>query len=152
MPCLRRGAFPKLLSLFLLDPNAHRSTRRGERSAFAPGGARGHSSRNDQRKFFGQYGSRRHSELGSAATERENRGVSKRELSPLFGEAWRQQQYDLHAKGIDLYLYQQSLDTSSPSGRAMCQMMGVRGIRARHHRRTGGACQGEGHRTWSPGA
>jgi DNA invertase Pin-like site-specific DNA recombinase len=32
---------------------------------------------------------------------------------------------DLHAKGIDLYLHQQGLDTSTPSGRAMFQMMGV---------------------------
>jgi DNA invertase Pin-like site-specific DNA recombinase len=32
---------------------------------------------------------------------------------------------ELHAKGIDLYLHQQGLDTSTPSGRAMFQMMGV---------------------------
>jgi DNA invertase Pin-like site-specific DNA recombinase len=32
---------------------------------------------------------------------------------------------DLHAKGVDLYLHQQGLDTSTPSGRAMHQMMGV---------------------------
>jgi len=32
---------------------------------------------------------------------------------------------DLHSKGIDLYLHQQGLDTSTPSGRAMFQMMGV---------------------------
>jgi DNA invertase Pin-like site-specific DNA recombinase len=32
---------------------------------------------------------------------------------------------DLHAKGVDLYLHQQGLDTSTPSGRAMFQMMGV---------------------------
>jgi DNA invertase Pin-like site-specific DNA recombinase len=32
---------------------------------------------------------------------------------------------DLHAKGVDLYLHQQGLDTSTPSGRAMYQMMGV---------------------------
>jgi DNA invertase Pin-like site-specific DNA recombinase len=31
---------------------------------------------------------------------------------------------DLHAKGVDLYLHQQGLDTSTPSGRAMYQMMG----------------------------
>jgi DNA invertase Pin-like site-specific DNA recombinase len=30
---------------------------------------------------------------------------------------------DLHAKGVDLYLHQQGLDTSTPSGRAMFQMM-----------------------------
>lgn len=32
---------------------------------------------------------------------------------------------DMHAKGIDLYLHQQGLDTSTPSGKAMFQMMGV---------------------------
>jgi DNA invertase Pin-like site-specific DNA recombinase len=32
---------------------------------------------------------------------------------------------ELHAKGVDLYLHQQGLDTSTPSGRAMYQMMGV---------------------------
>ena len=32
---------------------------------------------------------------------------------------------ELHAKGVDLYLHQQGLDTSTPAGRAMFQMMGV---------------------------
>jgi DNA invertase Pin-like site-specific DNA recombinase len=32
---------------------------------------------------------------------------------------------DLHAKGVDLFLHQQGLDTSTPSGRAMYQMLGV---------------------------
>ena len=32
---------------------------------------------------------------------------------------------ELHAKGIDLYLHQQGLDTSTPAGRAMFQMLGV---------------------------
>lgn len=32
---------------------------------------------------------------------------------------------ELRAKGIDLYLHQQGLDTSTPSGRAMFQMLGV---------------------------
>ena len=32
---------------------------------------------------------------------------------------------DLHAKGVDVYLHQQGLDTSTSSGRAMYQMMGV---------------------------
>jgi TolB-like protein len=30
---------------------------------------------------------------------------------------------ELHAKGVDLFLHQQGLDTSTPSGRAMVQMM-----------------------------
>lgn len=32
---------------------------------------------------------------------------------------------DLHAKSVDLFLHQQGLDTSTPSGRAMFQMLGV---------------------------
>lgn len=32
---------------------------------------------------------------------------------------------DLNAKGVDLYLHVQALDTSTPSGRAMFQMLGV---------------------------
>jgi Resolvase, N terminal domain len=32
---------------------------------------------------------------------------------------------DLHAKGVDLFLHQQGLDTSTPSGGAMFQMLGV---------------------------
>ena len=32
---------------------------------------------------------------------------------------------DLHAKGIDLFLHQQGLDTSTPSGRATFHMLGV---------------------------
>lgn len=32
---------------------------------------------------------------------------------------------ELHAKGVDLYLHQQGLDTSTPAGRAMFQMLGI---------------------------
>lgn len=32
---------------------------------------------------------------------------------------------ELHAKGVDLYLHQQNLDTSTPAGKAMFQMCGV---------------------------
>jgi DNA invertase Pin-like site-specific DNA recombinase len=32
---------------------------------------------------------------------------------------------DIHAKGVDLYLHQQGIDTTTPSGKAMFQMMGV---------------------------
>jgi Resolvase, N terminal domain len=32
---------------------------------------------------------------------------------------------ELHAKGVDLFPHQQGLDTSTPSGRAMFQMLGV---------------------------
>jgi DNA invertase Pin-like site-specific DNA recombinase len=44
-------------------------------------------------------------------------GRSLQDLLSLLGE--------LHAKDVDLYLHQQGLDTSTPSGRAMYQMMGV---------------------------
>lgn len=32
---------------------------------------------------------------------------------------------ELHGKGVDLYLHQQGIDTSTPAGRAMFQMLGV---------------------------
>ena len=32
---------------------------------------------------------------------------------------------DVHAKGVDLYLHQQNIDTGTPSGKAMFQMVGV---------------------------
>jgi DNA invertase Pin-like site-specific DNA recombinase len=32
---------------------------------------------------------------------------------------------ELHAKGVDLFLHQQGLDTSTPGGKAMFQMLGV---------------------------
>src|SRR6478752_3927161 len=32
---------------------------------------------------------------------------------------------EMHSKGIDLYLHQQGIDTTTPSGKAMFQMMGV---------------------------
>jgi DNA invertase Pin-like site-specific DNA recombinase len=32
---------------------------------------------------------------------------------------------ELHAKGVDLYLHQQGIDTSTPAGKALFQMMGV---------------------------
>lgn len=32
---------------------------------------------------------------------------------------------EMHSKGVDLFLHQQGLDTSTPGGRAMFQMMGV---------------------------
>jgi DNA invertase Pin-like site-specific DNA recombinase len=32
---------------------------------------------------------------------------------------------EMNAKGVDLYLHQQGLDTSTPAGRAMFQMLGV---------------------------
>jgi DNA invertase Pin-like site-specific DNA recombinase len=44
-------------------------------------------------------------------------GRSLQDLVGLLGE--------LHAKGVDLYLHQQGVDTTTPAGRAMFQMLGV---------------------------
>jgi DNA invertase Pin-like site-specific DNA recombinase len=44
-------------------------------------------------------------------------GRSLQDLVALLGE--------LHAKSVDLYLHQQGLDTSTPAGKAMFQMLGV---------------------------
>ena len=44
-------------------------------------------------------------------------GRSLQDLVSFLGE--------LHAKGVDLYLHQQGLDTGTPAGRAMFQMLGV---------------------------
>lgn len=44
-------------------------------------------------------------------------GRSLQELVGFLGE--------LHGKSVDLYLHQQGIDTSTPAGKAMFQMMGV---------------------------
>jgi DNA invertase Pin-like site-specific DNA recombinase len=44
-------------------------------------------------------------------------GRSLQDLIGMLGE--------FHAKGVDLYLHQQGLDTTTPAGKAMFQMMGV---------------------------
>jgi DNA invertase Pin-like site-specific DNA recombinase len=44
-------------------------------------------------------------------------GRSLQDLIAFLGE--------VHAKGVDLYLHQQGLDTGTPTGKAMFQMMGV---------------------------
>jgi DNA invertase Pin-like site-specific DNA recombinase len=44
-------------------------------------------------------------------------GRSLQDLVAFLGE--------LHAKGVDLYLHQQGLDTGTPAGKAMFQMLGV---------------------------
>ena len=83
------------------------------------------------------------SDNGSGADDRKNRpgldamlkAVARREVDMV--AAWSVDRLgrslknlievlsDLHAKDVDLYLHQQGLDTSTPSGRAMFQMMGV---------------------------
>jgi DNA invertase Pin-like site-specific DNA recombinase len=52
-----------------------------------------------------------------AAWSVDRRGRSLQQLVAFLGE--------LHAKGVDLYLHQQGLDTSTPAGKAMFQMLGV---------------------------
>jgi DNA invertase Pin-like site-specific DNA recombinase len=44
-------------------------------------------------------------------------GRSLQELVAFLGE--------VHAKGVDLYLHQQGIDTATPAGKAMFQMLGV---------------------------
>jgi hypothetical protein len=46
--------------------------------------------------------------------------MSRRSLVDLLGFLG-----ELHAKQVDLYLHQQGLDTSTPAGRAMFQMLGL---------------------------
>ena len=63
---------------------------------------------------------------------------------------------EFHAKHVDLYLHQQGIDTTTPSGKAMFQMMGVFAEFERaHDPRTchGRAGAGKGRRdaTWSTG-
>ena len=78
-------------------------------------------------------------------------GAVGRDKRPAFGELWRaatRREFDLimvwsvdrlgrslqdlvgflselHALGIDLFLHQQGLDTTTPAGKAMFQMLGV---------------------------
>ena len=52
-----------------------------------------------------------------AASSVDRLGRSLQDLLGTLGE--------LHAKGVGLYLHQQGLDTSTPAGKAMFQMMGV---------------------------
>ena len=61
---------------------------------------------------------------------------------------------EFHAKDVDLYLHQQGIDTTTPSGKAMFQMMGVfRRVRTLDDPRAchgrPGAGQGRGYATWS---
>jgi Resolvase, N terminal domain len=49
-------------------------------------------------------------------------GAKGRDKRPAFDVALLS---DLHALGIDLFLHQQGLDTTTPAGKAMFQMMGV---------------------------
>jgi DNA invertase Pin-like site-specific DNA recombinase len=69
------------------------------------------------------------------AYDRLCRGVARREFDQV--AAWSVDRLgrslqdliaflaELHAKGVDLYLHQQGIDTGTPAGKAMFQMMGV---------------------------
>ena len=57
---------------------------------------------------------------------------------------------EIHASRVELYLHQQGLDTTTPAGRAMFQMMGVfaefeRAMIVERVGRRDGACQASGH-------
>ena len=63
---------------------------------------------------------------------------------------------EFHAKHVDLYLHQQGIDTTTPSGKAMFQMMGVFAEFERSHDpRTchgrPGAGKGRRDATWATG-
>src|SRR6266853_3423218 len=59
------------------------------------------------------------------------RGIARREFDQV--AAWSVDRLgrslsflgELHAKGVDLYLHQQGIDTGTPAGKAMFQMMSV---------------------------
>ena len=69
------------------------------------------------------------------AYDRLCRGIARREFDQV--SAWSVDRLgrslqdlvaflgELHAKGVDLYLHQQGIDTGTPAGKAMFQMMGV---------------------------
>ena len=54
---------------------------------------------------------------GSTSSPVDRLGRSLTDLLATLGE--------LHAKGVDLYLHQQGIDTTTPAGKAMFQMMAV---------------------------
>jgi DNA invertase Pin-like site-specific DNA recombinase len=58
--------------------------------------------------------------LGVSADPKIGHGVVGPELQDLVAFLG-----DLHAARIDLYLHQQGIDTTTPSGKAMFQMLGV---------------------------
>jgi DNA invertase Pin-like site-specific DNA recombinase len=61
--------------------------------------------------------------------ERGRLGRSLQHLLGFLGE--------LKAKGVDLYLHQQGLDTAMPAGKALFQMLGVFAAEGRGHRASG---------------
>ncbi|BBF92467.1 recombinase family protein [Blastochloris tepida] len=78
-------------------------------------GARGRDERPAMRELMRAVGRREVDMI--AAWDVSRLGRSLADLLGFLGE--------LHAKGVGLYLHQQGLDTTTPTGRAMFQMMGV---------------------------
>ena len=122
-------------------PGARTAARRGDRSGRLPG------SLSDQYlgtvKWWTRQGSWFTDEGISGSQGRDKRpgydallkGVARRDFEMI--AAWSVDRLgrslphlvgflgDIQAKGVDLYLHQQGLDTSTPSGRAMFGMLGV---------------------------
>jgi DNA invertase Pin-like site-specific DNA recombinase len=75
-------------------------------------------------------GPRQAAASGSAEGIRPGRRMVRRPHRPIAGRSGRHVDLvgtlqELHAKHVDLYLHQQGIDTTTPSGKAMFQMMGV---------------------------
>jgi DNA invertase Pin-like site-specific DNA recombinase len=78
-------------------------------------GSKGRDQRPSMRRLMEGIGRRDFDMVAAWSVDR--LGRSLQDLVGLLGE--------MHAKGIDLYLHRQGLDTSTPAGRAMFQMLGV---------------------------
>lgn len=78
-------------------------------------GSKGRDQRPSMRRLMTGIGRRDFDMVAAWSVDR--LGRSLQDLVGLLGE--------MHAKDIDLYLHRQGLDTSTPAGRAMFQMLGV---------------------------